>query len=189
MWRSDEEYEAYRPLREADQSFVGTKQWTYVATFILLFLLLGYEAFTGEPMLSVIIFALVPWPLAYSWWVASNVQRVAYRLVTDAGYESEENYHYLDDENMVPYIKPSNYEYAKTQAYAKAMAFRMAMEYRPEEDCYVCADGRTLSFIGLATSTRKSGFKSQVKRYECASCDGCPHLKGRPAVCRTASWH
>lgn len=86
LWRSDEEYETYRPLREADQSFVGTKQWTYVATFILLFLLLGYEAFTGEPMLSVIIFALVPWPLAYSWWVASKVQRVAYRLVTDAGY-------------------------------------------------------------------------------------------------------
>ena len=51
--------------------------------------------------------------------------------VTDAGYESEENYHYLDDENMVPYIKPSNYEYAKTPAYAKAMVFCMAMEYRP----------------------------------------------------------
>ena len=86
LWRSDEEYEAYRPLREADQSFVGTKLWTYVVTFVLLFLLLGYEAFTGEPMLSVIIFAIVPWPLAYSWWVASKVQRVAYRLVTDAGY-------------------------------------------------------------------------------------------------------
>lgn len=97
-------------------------------------------------------------------------------LVADAGYESEENYHYLDDEQIVSYVKPSNYEYAKTRAYAKAMAFRHAMAYQPQEDCYVCADGRTLHFIGYATSKRKSGYKSSIRRYECASCEGCPYL-------------
>lgn len=86
LWRGDAEYAAYRPLRREHQTFPGTRQWTYVVTFLLLFLLLGYESFTGAPMLSVIIFALVPWPLAVSWWLAAKVQRTAYRLVTERGY-------------------------------------------------------------------------------------------------------
>ena len=36
------------------------------------------------------------------------------KVVTDSGYESEENYGYLDGSGILPYIKPANYEISKT---------------------------------------------------------------------------
>ena len=35
-------------------------------------------------------------------------------IVADAGYESEENYSYIEDHGQFAYIKPSNYEISKT---------------------------------------------------------------------------
>ena len=41
------------------------------------------------------------------------------RIVADSGYESEENYVYLAENNLSSYIKPSNYEKSKTRKYKK----------------------------------------------------------------------
>ena len=38
-------------------------------------------------------------------------------IIADAGYESEENYEYLFNNNYTPYINPQNYEKQKTRKY------------------------------------------------------------------------
>jgi hypothetical protein len=38
-------------------------------------------------------------------------------IIADAGYESEENYLYLESNAQTSYIKPSNYERSKTKKY------------------------------------------------------------------------
>ena len=38
-------------------------------------------------------------------------------IVADAGYESEENYHYLEKNQLKAYIKPLNYEQMKQKKF------------------------------------------------------------------------
>ena len=48
------------------------------------------------------------------------------------------------------------------------------MEYDSENDEYICALDRRLKKIGLIKRTSKSGYISQVTKYECENCEGCP---------------
>ena len=45
-------------------------------------------------------------------------------IVADAGYESEENYRFIELNNQVAYIKPNNYEISKTRKYKKDIGRR-----------------------------------------------------------------
>ena len=51
------------------------------------------------------------------------------KIVADAGYESEENYVYLAENNLTSYIKPSNYEKSKTRKYKKEQEFKKSLIY------------------------------------------------------------
>ena len=96
-------------------------------------------------------------------------------LIADAGYESEENYRYLKDEKITPYIKPSNYEYSKTRKFQREMKFRLAMEYDPEKDSYTCKNGKELKYKYDKRKVSASGYESYSKIYECESCTNCPY--------------
>ena len=108
--------------------------------------------------------------------MASHYGRRFQNVVCDAGYESEENYRFIEEEGITPYIKPSNYAYSKTRKYQRDMAFRLSMQYNAETDSYQCKAGRTLKFDGIQKRKSKSGFVSESKIYTCECCDGCPHL-------------
>lgn len=97
-------------------------------------------------------------------------------LIADAGYESEENYTYLKQENIRSFIKPSDYEYSKTKKYQKAMEFRNSMEYDPETDTYTCKHGRRFVFEKVRRKKTGSGFVTSSRVYRCESCAGCPYL-------------
>lgn len=99
------------------------------------------------------------------------------RVVADAGYESEENYAYLEKEAIRSFIKPSDHAYSKTKAYANAMEWRNAMTYDRESDSYTCKNGRTLSKSGSQRKVNpKTGYVSESKTYACADCSECPYL-------------
>lgn len=105
-----------------------------------------------------------------------NYGRRFKNFISDAGYESEENYRYLENISMTSYIKPSNYEYSKTRKFQRDMEFRLSMQYDQEQDLYRCKGGRVLRFSGLKNQKSKSGYVSQKKIYTCESCADCPHL-------------
>lgn len=95
-------------------------------------------------------------------------------IVADAGYESEENYAYLKKEGYTSYIKPQNYEQMKTRAGKSKIGKPENMVYDPENDTYTCKMGRVLRPVGKSKRTSKSGYVSDLTRYECESCEGCP---------------
>jgi transposase len=96
-------------------------------------------------------------------------------IIADAGYESEENYSYLESEKKTCYIKPSNYEKSKNKNYRKN-SFRLEnMGYDQEKDEYTCQNGKKIKAIGVTNRTSKSGYKSIVTVYECEDCNDCPH--------------
>lgn len=96
-------------------------------------------------------------------------------VIADAGYESEENYLYLEKHNQKSYIKPQNYERSKSRKFKNDISKRENMSYNQEDDYYICAFGKRLTPISTKIKTSKSGYKSEVTIYESESCSECPY--------------
>ena len=77
-------------------------------------------------------------------------------IVADAGYESEENYSYIEEHGQFAYIKPSNYEISKTRKYQADISNRENMVYDEEKDCYRCSQGNLLKAAGSKQPTGTS---------------------------------
>ena len=96
-------------------------------------------------------------------------------IIADAGYESRENYEYLEEHNQESYIKPINYEINKKRKY-KANPYSIEnMKYDENTDSYICANGDVLNFAYEKEETTKYGYKVKTKYYRNKSCEGCPH--------------
>ena len=95
-------------------------------------------------------------------------------VVADSGYESEENYLYLESQNYAAFIKPSNYEQSKKRKYKKDIGRRENMAYNAEEDCYRCANGKKLLPSGIKYRKSRSGYIAETTQYCCEDCTDCP---------------
>ena len=89
------------------------------------------------------------------------------RIVADAGYESEENYVFLAENNLTSYIKPSNYEKSKTRKYKKEQEFRKSLKYDERQDKYISQEGKEFIRCNDRYRKRKSGYVTTTKVYRC----------------------
>lgn len=96
-------------------------------------------------------------------------------ITADAGYESEENYLYLEENGQVAFIKPANYEISKTRKYKTDIGKIDNMEYDEEGDFYTCKNDKKLVVDCIRHSKSKTGYVSEKTIYKCENCDGCPH--------------
>ena len=97
------------------------------------------------------------------------------RVVVDSGYESEENYHYVDgSEQLSLFVKPSNHEQKKQRKYQTDIGRRENMQYDSEKDEYTCAQGKQLKAVSTKRRRSETGYIQEVTIYECADCKGCP---------------
>ena len=101
-------------------------------------------------------------------------------VVADAGYESLENYLYLEQNGQTCFIKPTNYEQKKSKKFHKQIGRVENMTYHREEDCFTCAQGRKLTLRRECMEVKDSRLVSTA-RYQCEDCRGCPH---RAQCCR-----
>ena len=97
------------------------------------------------------------------------------RIIADAGYESEENYTYVEGlEHTDAYIKPANHEQKKRKKYRTDPGRRENMTYHAEMDEYICAQGKRLLFSETKKQKTKTGFLTETSIYRCEDCCGCP---------------
>ena len=85
--------------------------------------------------------------------VKTGIRHKILNIIADAGYESEENYVYLKNNEQTAYIKPQNYETSKKRAYKKDKFRVEHLEYDSEKDCFICPNGCELKFIYEKEST------------------------------------
>ena len=97
------------------------------------------------------------------------------RLIADSGYESEENYMYLEGRGIEYYIKPQTYEQQKKRSFKKNISKRENMIYNAETDEYTCHNQKQLKPIYTFNKKSSTGYISEVTVYECENCEGCPH--------------
>lgn len=105
----------------------------------------------------------------------NNLPQKFLNIVADAGYESEENYLYLDKNNQNAYIKPQAYESMKKRSFKKNIGKRENMDYDEFSDEYTCYNDVKLKPTGLINRTSKSGYKSKVTVYKADDCSGCEY--------------
>ena len=96
-------------------------------------------------------------------------------ITADAGYESEENYQFLEDNGQLSFIKPANYEISKTRKYQQDIGKIENMEYDAENDSYTCKNGKKLTVSGVRKTKTKTGYLSEKTYYTCENCKDCKH--------------
>lgn len=93
----------------------------------------------------------------------------------DAGYESEENYTYFENNGQKAYIKPANYEQTKTRKYKNDIGRAENMRYDETTDTYTCSLGRKIVKVENKTRKTSSGYLLKKSVYQCESCNACPY--------------
>ena len=99
-------------------------------------------------------------------------------VTADSGYESEEAYDYLKEQEQLPYIKPQTYEKWKKRSFRQDISRRENMAYNEADDTYTCHAEKTLSALYVKKQKSKNGYESEVTVYECSDCSGCVY-KGK----------
>ena len=96
-------------------------------------------------------------------------------ITADAGYESEENYLFLESNGQLSYIKPANYEISKTRRHKNDIGRIENMEYDSGSDSYTCRNGKRLTADHVRHSKSRTGYVSEKTIYKCEDCSGCPY--------------
>ncbi len=106
--------------------------------------------------------------------------------VADAGFESEETYTWCEKNGQMAFIKPANYDRAKTRKYRSDIGRRENMPYDAENDAYICHAGHQIKAAYERKTKSKAGYPSITTVYSCTQCNGCPHkercIKGTSKV-------
>ncbi len=87
-------------------------------------------------------------------------------ITADAGYESEENYVFLEENGKLSCIKPANYEISKTRRYRNDIGRMENMEYDAESDAYICRNAKRLVPDHVRHSKSKTGYISEKTIYK-----------------------
>lgn len=99
-------------------------------------------------------------------------------VTADAGYGSEENYTYLESNNIKAFVKHNQFDREQNQTIQSKKPFTSdKLHYNKEQDYYVCPMGQPMKNIGTSNKKTSTGFIQTITKYQAANCDGCP-MKG-----------
>jgi transposase len=96
-------------------------------------------------------------------------------IIADAGYGSEENYEFLEGEELEYFVKYNTFHKEKSKKWQKDVTRVQNWYYVANRDEYICGYGQYLSFIYEKTQKSDNGYRSTIRVYECEGCTDCPH--------------
>lgn len=112
--------------------------------------------------------------------------RLPKQVCADAGYGSEENYEFLKEKGIIPYVKYNLFHHEQKANIRDNPYRRENMPYDQAKDEYLCPFGRKLAFRRTKHRKSDTGYISQIRVYECEDCTGCPH---RSACTKSQSYN
>lgn len=110
--------------------------------------------------------------------------RQSNEIVADSGYGSEQNYDYMLDNKIIPYVK-YNYFHMDIRKERKrpSDAYKLMLPYyNSDEDYFVCSMGQHMTYIGNRSRKSETGHVGEYRKYMAQDCSKCP-IKG---VCTKA---
>ncbi len=100
--------------------------------------------------------------------------RKSKEIVADAGYGSEQNYNYMLENGMVPYVKYNYFHKEQKRKCKNNPYLQQNLIYDKERDMFICPNNRELIHTDTYTRTTELGYESRVDKYECEDCSNCP---------------
>lgn len=101
-------------------------------------------------------------------------------ITADAGYGSEENYDYLENQGITAYVKYNTFDKEQDKNYQKKHKpfSKENLHYNQEEDYYVCPMGQKMHNTHQSKRTTEAGYNQELSHYQAKNCEGCP-LRGQ----------
>ena len=103
--------------------------------------------------------------------------RQSREVVADSGYGNEENYEYMDGQDIEGYVKYPMFHTELKKGYTGNPFIPEHLYYNKDEDYFVCPMGQHMTCIGETQRTSDLGYVSTAKLYRAQNCNGCP-LRG-----------
>lgn len=94
-------------------------------------------------------------------------------VVGDSGYGSEENYDYMEQENIEAYVKFNYFHKEQKKAFKTDPHRPENLHYNKEEDCFICPIGQKMECIDEYKRPNSYGYISTIKRYKAQNCKAC----------------
>ena len=100
-------------------------------------------------------------------------------ITADAGYGSQQNYEYLEQQQVEAYVKYPYFhkEQKEKKKHQDNLKDTRGLHYNAEKDCYYCPMGQAMKNIGKSKRTTANGYEQQYTKYQAKNCQGCP-LRG-----------
>ena len=95
-------------------------------------------------------------------------------LVTDAGYGSEKNYEYLEENNVEAFVQYNHYYNDQKKKWKEDPHLAVNLHYNEDKDCFYCPMGQPMTLVDERYVEDKSGYKLLKKWYKAQRCEGCP---------------
>lgn len=106
--------------------------------------------------------------------VKGQLGRLPKNVIADSGYGSEENYAFLEQEQVGNYLKYNTFGKEQRPRYKPNPFAADQMEYDPNKDELICPAGRRLTYRYSFHSKTDNGYRAERRCYEAEDCAGCP---------------
>jgi transposase len=94
-------------------------------------------------------------------------------VVADAGYGSEQNYEYLLNHQITPFVKYSYFHLEQKRKYKNNPFLPQNLYYNRDGDYLVCPMGQHMEFKRKSVRTTDLGYRYTVSIYQAKRCEGC----------------
>ena len=95
----------------------------------------------------------------------------------DSGYGSEENYEFLEKNNIEPFVKFNYFHKEQTRKFKANIFHKDNLYYNPIQNCFYCPMGQKMAKTVTLVRKTSTGFEQHVTQYQAQNCNGCP-LRG-----------
>ncbi|MFZ0471070.1 MAG: IS1182 family transposase [Bacteroidales bacterium] len=103
-----------------------------------------------------------------------NLGKMPDTLVADAGYGSEENYEYLENNDVEAFVKYPYFHKEQSKKWKDDPYRTDNLPYDDNDDSYTCPMGQKMNFIGEKVRISDNGFRQANRLYQAQDCKNCP---------------
>jgi transposase len=100
--------------------------------------------------------------------------RLPEKITADAGYGSQENYTFLENNKVEAFVKYNYFHQEQRSKKTDEPGKTENLFYNREQDCFYCPMGQQMKNIGTHKKKTDAGFEQEYTRYQARNCEGCP---------------
>jgi len=96
------------------------------------------------------------------------------KAVADSGYGSEENYEFMEINDIEPFVKFNYFHKEQKRSFKNNGFLAQNLYYNSKEDYFVCPMGQHMGKTGVTTRKTDNEYISNISIYEAKNCLDCP---------------